>query len=104
MSLRKSSSSKKGSNSFVFPKPKARCSLTPAPSMVGCVSIICLTGLNDIAFTFLRYTFDVCRAVNDSGPHELDFQSDDRIIADENAAGFRRRVPRQPEVFMLDPS
>jgi len=27
----------KGSNSLVLPKPKARCSFTPAPSIVGCV-------------------------------------------------------------------
>ena len=35
-SLRKSSNSRNGSNSLVLPKPKARCSFTPAPSMVGC--------------------------------------------------------------------
>src|SRR5882724_5830400 len=35
MSFRKSSSSKNGSKSDVFPKPKARRKCTPAPSRVG---------------------------------------------------------------------
>src|SRR4249920_3005469 len=35
LSLRKSSSSRKGSNSEVLPNPKARRRCTPAPSMVG---------------------------------------------------------------------
>src|SRR5215467_8608120 len=35
MSLRKSSSSRNGSKSLVFPKPKARRRCTPAPSRVG---------------------------------------------------------------------
>src|SRR6185437_9004344 len=47
-SLRKSSSSRNGSNSLVLPKPNARSSRTPAPSSVGFVLIISFTARNDI--------------------------------------------------------
>src|SRR6266581_1306889 len=48
MSLRKSSSRRNGSNSFVFPKPNARRRCTPAPSRVGLDLISRLTGRIDI--------------------------------------------------------
>src|SRR5262249_56589792 len=47
-SLRKSSRSRNGSNSEVVPKPKARRSLTPAPSTVGCDCTMRLTGRMDM--------------------------------------------------------
>src|SRR5882672_5076476 len=47
LSLRKSSNSRNGSNSWVFPKPNARRSLTPAPSMVGLASTMLLIGRID---------------------------------------------------------
>src|SRR6185437_8178138 len=53
-SLRKSSSSRKGSNSRVSPKPKARRSLTPAPSIVGLDCTMLLTGRTDMVLTSLR--------------------------------------------------
>jgi hypothetical protein len=34
--------------SALFPKPKARCNFTPAPSTVGLVSRICFTGRSDM--------------------------------------------------------
>src|SRR6516162_10765411 len=48
MSLRKSSSSRKGSKSVVFPNPKARRKCTPAPSMVGFDLINRRTGRMDM--------------------------------------------------------
>src|SRR5215467_6212996 len=48
LSLRKSSSSRNGSNSVVSPKPKARRSLTPAPSRVGRDSMMRLTARMDM--------------------------------------------------------
>src|ERR1041385_3223733 len=48
LSLRKSSSSRNGSNSLVSPKPKARRRCTPAPSSVGLDWMIFLTGRMDI--------------------------------------------------------
>src|SRR5215472_14124716 len=53
-SLRKSSSSRNGSNSRVSPKPKARRNLTPAPSIVGLDWTIALTGRIDIGDSFTR--------------------------------------------------
>src|ERR1700722_6206091 len=47
-SLRKSSSSRNGSKSLVFPKPKARRRCTPAPSMVGFDLRTRLTGRIDM--------------------------------------------------------
>src|ERR1700685_974002 len=47
-SLRKSSSSRNGSNSAVSPKPKARRRWTPAPSMVGFDETMRLTGRMDM--------------------------------------------------------
>src|SRR6185312_3199834 len=48
LSLRKSSSNRNGSNSCVSPKPKARRRCTPAPSIVGCDSMIFFTGRIDM--------------------------------------------------------
>src|SRR5215472_12437496 len=48
MSLRKSSSSRKGSKSDVLPKPNARRKCTPAPSRVGLDLTSRLTGRRDI--------------------------------------------------------
>src|ERR1700721_182101 len=48
MSLRKSSSSKNGSNSDVVPKPNARRKCTPAPSTVGLDLISRLIGRRDM--------------------------------------------------------
>src|SRR4051794_19586331 len=48
LSLRKSSSSRNGSNSLVSPKPKARRRCTPAPSIVGLDWMIFLTGRMDM--------------------------------------------------------
>src|SRR6185503_16495236 len=47
-SFRRSSKSRKGSNSLVLPKPKARWSLTPAPSTVDLVSRMSLTARSDM--------------------------------------------------------
>src|SRR5580704_16252153 len=47
-SLRKSSSSRNGSNSLVPPKPKARRRCTPAPSIVGFDETILFTGRMDM--------------------------------------------------------
>src|ERR1035438_4918685 len=47
-SLRKSSSSRNGSNSVVSPKPKARRRCTPAPSIVGFDETMRLTGRMDM--------------------------------------------------------
>src|SRR5262249_20977572 len=47
-SLRKSSSSRNGSNSVVSPKPKARRRCTPAPSRVGLDDAMRLTGRIDM--------------------------------------------------------
>src|SRR5687767_3547622 len=47
-SLRKSSNNRNGSNSLVSPNPNPRCSLTPAPSMVGVDATTRLTGRKDI--------------------------------------------------------
>src|SRR6185503_17320518 len=55
LSLRKSSSSRNGSNSLVSPKPKARRRCTPAPSMVGLDSMIFFTGRMDMTLSpFVR--------------------------------------------------
>src|SRR6516225_6222878 len=48
MSLRKSSSRRKGSKSEVLPKPKARRRCTPAPSRVGLDLIRRFTGRSDM--------------------------------------------------------
>src|SRR5262249_5457157 len=48
LSLRKSSSSRNGSNSLVSPKPNARRRCTPAPSSVGLDWMIFLTGRMDM--------------------------------------------------------
>ncbi len=48
LSLRKSSKSRNGSNSVVSPKPNARRSFTPAPSVVGCDWVMRLTARMDI--------------------------------------------------------
>src|SRR6185369_13120426 len=48
LSLRKSSNSRKGSNSLVSTKPKARRRCTPAPSMVGFDWMIFFTGRMDM--------------------------------------------------------
>ena len=52
LSLRKSSKSRNGSNSFGSPKPKARCNLTPAPSSVGLGRRTRLTGRMDMAAVY----------------------------------------------------
>src|SRR5205814_800153 len=57
MSLRKSSSSRNGSNSEVLPKPNARRKCTPAPSRVGLASIIRLIGRIDIISLTFRTVF-----------------------------------------------
>src|ERR1700688_2156559 len=50
MSLRKSSKSRNGSKSDVFPKPNARRKCTPAPSMVGLALMSRFTGRIDMSF------------------------------------------------------
>src|SRR5579864_2171196 len=54
MSLRKSSSSRNGSKSFVLPKPKARRRWTPAPSSVGLALISRATGRRDMGTSSLE--------------------------------------------------
>src|SRR5262249_33071633 len=61
-SLRKSSSNRNGSNSSVSPKPKARRSLTPAPSIVGCDWMMRFTGRMDIGLPhFAHVPANACR-------------------------------------------
>src|SRR5690349_11804438 len=73
VSLGKLYSKRNGSRSLVLPKPKARWSLTPPPSIVGFGSIICFTALNDIGL--LRGWHDSFRPVraasNTSSLHQL---------------------------------
>src|SRR4030081_211128 len=57
MSFRKSSSSRNGSKSDVFPKPKARRRCTPAPSRVGLDLTSRLTGRMDILASSTESTF-----------------------------------------------
>src|SRR5881394_4379880 len=63
-SLRKSSNSRNGSNSWVLPKPNARRSLTPAPSMVGLASTMRLIGRIDIETPYLRYDAGVLHIIH----------------------------------------
>src|SRR5215472_6552319 len=58
MSLRKSSSRRKGSKSVVLPKPKARRRCTPAPSRVGLALTRRLMGRMDIAFSCVQFNCD----------------------------------------------
>src|SRR5262249_14780148 len=53
ISLRKSSSNRKGSKSEVLPNPKARRNRTPAPSRVGLDLLSRLTGLKLIVHSFV---------------------------------------------------
>src|SRR5437868_217934 len=39
---------------------------------------------------------------DDSSLNELDFQRDGHFVADENAAGLKRRIPGQAVVFAVD--
>src|SRR6202795_3004110 len=68
--------------------------------------MICLTGRSDIGFSFYRQearVFDVCLTVRiNLSLHELDVERDGHLVANENAAGLKRRVPGQAEVFTVD--
>src|ERR1700746_2893293 len=91
LSLRKSSSKRNGSNSFVLPKPKARCNLTPAPSMVGLGSIIWFPAISDIEL--LRAWYDslcpIRRSSDTSSLHKLHLECDGDLLAHQNAASFK---------------
>jgi len=41
------------------------------------------------------------RAANLSGLYELHIQRDGHFVTDENATGFKRRIPGQAEVFAV---
>src|SRR5207245_9971625 len=66
--------------------------------------MICLIGRSDILslLTVPLGSFDVCRATNDSGFHELDIERDGHLVAYENAASLEHRVPGLSVVFPID--
>jgi hypothetical protein len=72
--------------------------LTPAPSMVGFGSIIC--------FTALRWWYDslcpICRCSDTLSLHKLHLECDGDLLANQNAARFRGRIPGQAVIFAVD--
>ena len=67
--------------------------------------MICLTGRSDIGFSFCREEtrrLDVPGDPDNLSLHELDVERDGHLVANENTAGLKRRVPGQAEVFTVD--
>src|SRR6266403_958261 len=68
--------------------------------------MICLTGRSDIGFSFLlpgsTPRGHVPDGLDNLSLHELDVERNGHLVADENAAGLKRRVPGQAEVFTVD--
>src|SRR5882762_8116454 len=68
--------------------------------------MICLTGRSDIGFSFYRQEarrLDVCLAIRiNLSLHELDVERNGHLVANENAAGLKCRVPGQAEVLTVD--
>ena len=69
--------------------------------------MICLTGRRDIVFPFCRRDKHAVgryalAALNISSLHELHVEREGDFVADQNAAGFKRGVPGQAEVFAID--
>src|SRR5947199_1484147 len=93
MSLRKSSSSRKGSNSDGSPKPKARRRCTPAPSSVGLERTSRLTGRMDIEASYEIISLAASRLHQrgGGGTHVQEHQA----ALQFRPAGHRRGDPRR---------
>src|SRR5690242_20192386 len=67
--------------------------------------MISFTGRSDIfpLSSLLSQPFGCAATLNGSGFHELHVERDRDLVADQDAAGLQRGIPRQPVILAVDP-